>query len=76
MYDAGNNRFVPLDPTLAAKLDDPDAVLTEPEKIQRGWTRFAEGETVEVKGIKFRVHEIGESRLILKPIEKDSWQGK
>lgn len=33
---------------------------------QRNWTRFQEGEMVSVKGVSMRVHEIGESRLVLK----------
>jgi hypothetical protein len=33
---------------------------------QRTWTRFQEGEELIVKGIKMRVHEIGESRMVLK----------
>lgn len=33
---------------------------------QRDWTRFQEGETINVKGINMRVHEIGESRIVLK----------
>lgn len=33
---------------------------------QRTWTRFHEGEMVSVKGVSMRVHEIGESRLVLK----------
>lgn len=70
MYDPQQNNFVPLTPELAAKFDKPETELTPTERIQREWTRFSEGETVEVKGIKFRVHEIGESRLILKPIDK------
>lgn len=33
---------------------------------QRDWTRFQEGETVNVKGSNMRVHGIGESRIVLK----------
>ena len=33
---------------------------------QRTWTRFQEGEVLDIKGIKMRVHEIGESRMVLK----------
>jgi hypothetical protein len=75
MHDPVNNRFVPISDELAAKFADPKAQLTDTEKVQREWTRFAEGETVNLKGINFRVHEIGESRLILKPIDKQVWQG-
>jgi hypothetical protein len=73
MYDTSNNKFVPISPELAKAFADPNAQLTETQKTQRQWTRFAEGETVEVKGIKFHVHEIGEKRLILKPIDKASF---
>lgn len=76
MHDPVNNRFVPLSSELANKFDDPNAQLTETEKVQRQWTRFSEGETVNVKGINFRVHEIGESRLILKPIDKKTFTGQ
>lgn len=30
---------------------------------------FSVGEEVTVKGVVFRVHDIGESRLVLKPIK-------
>jgi hypothetical protein len=76
MYDAGNNRFVPIDAELAKKFDDPTAALTTIQKQQRDWTRFSEGETVTVKGVNFHVHEIGESRLILKPINKAEFAEK
>jgi hypothetical protein len=32
----------------------------------RSWTSFDIGETVIVKGIPLKVHEVGESRLVLK----------
>lgn len=76
MYDAGNNAFVPINPELAAKFANPDAVLTATEAIQRTWTRFSEGETVTVKGIEFRVDEISERRLVLKPIDKKAFAEK
>ena len=41
-----------------------DETTMTPE--QRNWTRFQEGETLLVKGVAMRVHEIGESRLVLK----------
>jgi hypothetical protein len=53
---------------------DPDEKIMRPvpeDKTtmtaeQRNWTRFKEGEIVHVKGIPMRIHEIGESRLVLK----------
>jgi hypothetical protein len=36
----------------------------------KDWTKFQEGETVQLKGCQFRVHEIGENRMVLKPIPK------
>ncbi len=69
MYDPSQNRIVPISDELAAKFADPEAQLTPRERTQREWTRFSEGETVNVKGVNFRVHEIGESRLVLKPIK-------
>lgn len=41
-----------------------DETAMTPE--QRTWTRFNEGEIISIKGINMRVHEIGESRLVLK----------
>jgi hypothetical protein len=76
VYNSENNRFEPIDPALARKFDDPKAKLTTHQKVQRDWTRFSEGETVEVKGILFRVHEIGETRVILKPIHQHNLQTK
>lgn len=41
-----------------------DETTLKPE--QRKWTRFEEGEVIDVKGVNMIVHEIGESRLVLK----------
>jgi hypothetical protein len=41
-----------------------DESTLKPE--QRDWTRFQEGEMLIIKGIAMKVHEIGESRLVLK----------
>jgi hypothetical protein len=76
MYDPHERKFVPLPEEFQKRLDDPKAELTPTEKIQRDWTRFSEGETVNVKGINFRVHEIGESRLVLKPLDKQGFAEK
>ena len=32
------------------------------------WPKFDEGEVVILKGYKFRIHEIGHSRLVLKAV--------
>lgn len=56
---------------------NPDANTFEPLPAneadipaeKRHWTRFQEGETLEVKGILFRVWEVGESRIVLKPLK-------
>ena len=61
MYDPNENKFVH---------------VNENSKVSREWTRFAEGETVDVKGITFRIHEIGETRLILKPIDRAAFAAK
>ena len=76
MYSPDSNSFIPLDAQLSAKFANPEAVLTATEKIQRTWTRFSEGETIEVKGIRFSVDEIGERRLVLKPIDKKEFAEK
>lgn len=60
MYDPNENKFVPVE-------DEGYAILS-PE--QRGWTKFQEGEVVQFRGIYFRIHEIGESRIVLKPIKQ------
>lgn len=52
MHDPHENKFVPV----------PD----NPTPEQRNWTRFQQGEIVSVKGVSLRVHEIGESRIVLK----------
>jgi hypothetical protein len=66
MYDPNNNVMVPLSPELREKFANPDAVLTETEKVQRNWAQFHEGERISIKGVLFYVHEIGESRMVLK----------
>jgi hypothetical protein len=60
MYDPNENKFVPVEESAIATLPQP----------QRDWARFQEGEKVELKGIRFNVHEVGESRIVLKPIKK------
>lgn len=55
MYDP-NERVMRLVPEDETKLTP----------AQREWTRFEQGEIIHVKGIAMRVHEIGESRLVLK----------
>jgi len=55
MFDPGENVMRPV--------PEDESTLT-PE--QRTWTRFQEGEVLDIKGIKMRVHEIGESRMVLK----------
>ncbi len=43
--------------------------LTEEEAVnlnKREWTQFTIGEIVEVKGIKFSVHNVGNQKLVLK----------
>lgn len=52
MHDPAQNKFVPI----------PD----NPTPTQRNWTRFEVGEIVQVKGIPMRVHDVGETRLVLK----------
>jgi AMMECR1 domain-containing protein len=70
MYNPEGNRFEPIDPELLKKFNGDVAVLTPTEKVQRDWTRFQEGEKVDLKGISFKVDEVGESRIVLKPIKR------
>jgi hypothetical protein len=60
LYDPHENKLVPVDESAIATLPHP----------QRDWARFEEGETFILKGIAFKVHEIGESRIVLKPVKK------
>ena len=55
MFDPGERVMRPV--------PEDESTLTS---AQRTWTRFQEGEELTVKGIKMRVHEIGESRMVLK----------
>lgn len=64
-------RFEPISDELMKKFADPAAQLTETEQKQRNWTRFEIGETVVLKGIKFTVHNVGPTSLILHPVVKE-----
>jgi hypothetical protein len=66
MHDPVNNRLVAVTPALAGKFAGPESELTPTERVQRDWTRFNEGELISIKGVMFYVHEIGESRMVLK----------
>ena len=39
-------------------------LFTETER--KKWIAFEIGETIEVRGIKFRVHDVSDQRLVLK----------
>lgn len=66
MHDPVNNRFVLATPELQAAFAKSPKENTPAERIQRDWTRFHEGEHLNVKGVNFKVHEIGEKRMVLK----------
>ena len=55
----------------------PDHAPREPVHVEpppeHPRTRFDLREQVEVKGLWFEVTEIGERRLVLKPIDKRGW---
>lgn len=68
MYDPGAKEFRPIPPDLAAKFAGPVENLTPTERVQRDWTRFEEGELIRIKGINFRLTEVGETRLVLRPL--------
>jgi hypothetical protein len=36
------------------------------ERIKRDWTEFTIGEEITLKGIEFKVHDVGDQRLVLK----------
>lgn len=46
-----------------------ERITDENKDRTRDWTKFTEGELVYLKSIAFYVHEVGESRLILKPVK-------
>jgi hypothetical protein len=70
MHCPDSNTLQPISDELAKKFADPNATLTPVERVQRDWTRFEEGEGIVIKGVLFRVHEIGESRMVLKLVKK------
>ncbi len=35
-------------------------------KIEREWVQFNIGEVIEVRGIRFKVHDVSDQRLVLK----------
>lgn len=57
MHDPQENKFVPIPENM------------KPDDERHKWTRIQIGELVEYKGIRFRVHEIGETRMVLKLIK-------
>lgn len=66
MHDPHNNVMVPVSAELAKAFAGPESELTPAQRVQRDWTRFQEGELISIKGVMFYVHEIGESRMVLK----------
>lgn len=51
--------------------DGPVGELTPHQRKKRDWTQFSVDEIIEIKGIKFKVGDIGPSRLVLKPLKKE-----
>jgi hypothetical protein len=66
MYDPQNQTMVPVTPELQAAFDGPEENLTPTQRLQRTWTQFQEGEKLNIKGVIFRIHEIGPKRVVLK----------
>jgi hypothetical protein len=60
-YDPNQRTFKPL--------ADEKAVAAFKQEVPSG-VIFTEGEIISIKGCDFKVHEVGHSRLILKPAEK------
>lgn len=54
---------------------DPDSLIPGrmPPPREHVRTRFDQRELVEVKGITFIVAEVGEGRLVLKPVDPRNW---
>lgn len=51
------------------QLLNEDAVKNFKQNVPEG-VLFTEGEIIKVKGHDFYLHEVGESRLVLKPVKK------
>jgi hypothetical protein len=62
-YDPNEGTFAPL--------ADASEVEKFIKRVPHG-VIFTEGEVVMLKGCEFKVHEVGESRLILKPTKRAS----
>jgi hypothetical protein len=60
MHDPTENKFV----TVPQQMPRDDA--------RHKWTRFEEGEIINLRGIDMRVAEIGESRIVLKLIKESA----
>jgi hypothetical protein len=68
MVGPDQSRFHQMTPELADQFLKAPLEVPEAQSPTRNWTRFDEGETVFIKGVGFRVHEIGETRMVLKLI--------
>ncbi len=61
------SQFIPLSESDIKEYKSPFARPVDQAIVDsRHWPRFSEGEVITIKGIAFRVHEIGETRLVLK----------
>jgi hypothetical protein len=68
MYNTDTARFEPLTPALAAKFAGPDESLTATERKYKSFARFETGEVIVIKGMQFRVGQIGPRKLVLRPL--------
>ena len=71
MHNPESNTFVRLTDEMKKAFSQPPTQLTEQQRKEREWTRFEEGEIVSLKGVLMAVHEIGETRLVLRPVKRD-----
>lgn len=69
MVDPHNQRFEPVTTEMAESFKKPADEVTPEQRAKREWTRFEEGERVSIKGVLFYIHEIGETRLVLKLVK-------
>jgi hypothetical protein len=73
MVNPNSNSFMPIDSVLQKEFTAIDehgdkAEVSQHVREQHKWARFTEDEIIRIKGVSFRVHEIGEKRIILKVV--------
>ncbi len=68
MFNTDTARFEPIPEKLVAKFAGRDSELTSEERKYKNFARFETGEIVVIKGMQFRVGQIGPRKLVLRPV--------